>query len=369
MKQGVLQFVLIKPFTAVLAIIFERYGIYHEGRFEISSGYMYLAAINNVSISLSLYCLVLFYLATEERLKPFSPFAKFLCIKAILFFSFWQACAFTILLKMNLVFVNRETANLAQSLIISLEMVFAAIAQAFAFNYRPFMEGARSQSENSTPNQESALRATGNAIKNMGYVLNVKDVLSDAHNTFIKSTEAKDCEQEMQMEDILKRDKAFNWSDEEIIDEKSGDTIKSHNDAEMHKTIKNRNSTPMKVSLKPQTVVGRSSLGAIQQKPRQMMVAPSQYIQVKTNQAAVVNTQTGHQMLNNSREVEDNIDSCFDDEDDYEDEIDDETIEDEDVFQISLDAEHVGTKHSKRQKTFDIKVASNSDNESIVIRR
>ena len=50
----------------------------------------------------------------------------------------------------------------------------------------------------------------------MGYVLNVKDVLSDAHNTFIKSTEAKDCEQEMQMEDILKSDKAFNWSDEEM---------------------------------------------------------------------------------------------------------------------------------------------------------
>ena len=62
----------------------------------------------------------------------------------------------------------------------------------------------------------NALRATGNVIKNMGYVLNVKDVLSDAHNTFIKSTEAKDTEQELQLEDILRRDKAFNWSDEEI---------------------------------------------------------------------------------------------------------------------------------------------------------
>lgn len=33
----------------------------------------------------------------------------------------------------------------------------------------------------------TALRATGNAIKNMGYVLNVKDVISDAHNTFMKA--------------------------------------------------------------------------------------------------------------------------------------------------------------------------------------
>lgn len=107
---------------------------------------MYLSGINNVSISLSLYCLVLFYMATEERLKPFSPFAKFLCIKAILFFSFWQACAFTVLLKVNPDFFGggREAANLAQSLIICVEMVFAAIAQAFAFNYKPFMEAESS---------------------------------------------------------------------------------------------------------------------------------------------------------------------------------------------------------------------------------
>ena len=125
-----LQFALIKPFTAILAIVFERYGIYNEGHFELRSGYLYLSAINNFSISLSLYCLVLFYLATEERLKPFSPFSKFLCIKAILFFSFWQACAFTVILKVNPSFFGggRPLANLAQSLIISVEMVFAAIA-------------------------------------------------------------------------------------------------------------------------------------------------------------------------------------------------------------------------------------------------
>lgn len=129
-KQGVLQFVLIKPFTAVLAIVCDRYGVYNEGSFDLRSGYFYLSGINNLSITLSLYCLVLFYLATEERLKPFSPFSKFLCIKAILFFSFWQACAFTVVLKVNPSFFGggRPLANLAQSLIISVEMVFAAVA-------------------------------------------------------------------------------------------------------------------------------------------------------------------------------------------------------------------------------------------------
>lgn len=188
---------LIKPVTAVLAIVCERYGVYHEGHFEFNSGYMYLSFINNVSISLSLYCLVLFYMATEERLKPFSPFAKFLCIKAILFFSFWQACGFTVLLKINPNFFGdgRDAANSVQSVIICIEMVFAAVAQAFAFNYKPFAEVENSPARSnqcSTANYiteapVNALRTTGNVFKNIGYVLNVKDVINDAHNTFMKT--------------------------------------------------------------------------------------------------------------------------------------------------------------------------------------
>jgi len=53
-------------------------------------------------------------------------------------------------------------------------------------------------------------------LKAIGYVLNVKDVINDAHNTFIKDS-SKDSEQETIMEDVLKKDKAFNWSDEEEV--------------------------------------------------------------------------------------------------------------------------------------------------------
>ncbi len=98
-KQGVLQFVLIKPLTAFAAILFEYYGIYNEGEFSFKSGYLYISFINNLSVSISLYSLGLFYLATEEKLKNFDPFSKFLCIKAIIFFSYWQACFFVILMK------------------------------------------------------------------------------------------------------------------------------------------------------------------------------------------------------------------------------------------------------------------------------
>jgi hypothetical protein len=59
-------------------------------------------------------------------------------------------------------------------------------------------------------------------LKTIGYVLNVKDVISDAHNTFIKEYN-KDINNDTQMEDILK-DKAFNWSDEEVASLEKGST-------------------------------------------------------------------------------------------------------------------------------------------------
>lgn len=80
-------------------------------------------------------------------------------------------------------------------------MVFAAIAQAFAFSYKPFID--------------TGGKRKPNVLKTIGYVLNVKDVINDAHNTFIKDT-GSNAEQDTYMEDVLKRDKAFNWSDEEI---------------------------------------------------------------------------------------------------------------------------------------------------------
>jgi hypothetical protein len=125
-KQGVLQFALIKPVTAVLAIVLDRHDLYNEGEYSFKTGYLWITLINNFSITLSLYCLVLFYMATEERLAPYEPFYKFLTVKAILFFSFWQGCLFQIFYAMEI--VNHEQGSLFLNLIICAEIVAAAVA-------------------------------------------------------------------------------------------------------------------------------------------------------------------------------------------------------------------------------------------------
>jgi len=52
-------------------------------------GWIYIAIIENTSICISMYFLVLFYHAVADELRPFRPIPKFLCIKAIILFAFW----------------------------------------------------------------------------------------------------------------------------------------------------------------------------------------------------------------------------------------------------------------------------------------
>jgi hypothetical protein len=80
-------------------------------------------------------------------------------------------------------------------------MVFASIAQSYAFDYKSFIDSGKRK---------------GTVFKNIGYVLNVKDVLSDAHNTFVSQQKQIE-DHEKQLQEEIKSNKAFNWSDEDAV--------------------------------------------------------------------------------------------------------------------------------------------------------
>lgn len=63
-------------------------GVYGEGQFTAGVAFPYMIFINNLSQFIAMYCLVLFYRANREELRPMKPVGKFLCIKAVVFFSF-----------------------------------------------------------------------------------------------------------------------------------------------------------------------------------------------------------------------------------------------------------------------------------------
>ena len=53
-------------------------------------GYFYCQLTYNLSITVALYGLVLFYSSTKELLSKYQPVLKFVTIKTVVFLSFWQ---------------------------------------------------------------------------------------------------------------------------------------------------------------------------------------------------------------------------------------------------------------------------------------
>lgn len=89
---------------------------------------------------------MLFHAARSE-LEDIRPVAKFVCVKAVIFFSFWQSVAIVILVHMHVLtsrtlrlkdYAVKDVANGLQELIICIEMFFFSCGHQWAFPVSDF---------------------------------------------------------------------------------------------------------------------------------------------------------------------------------------------------------------------------------------
>ncbi|KAK1998751.1 DUF300-domain-containing protein [Colletotrichum falcatum] len=145
-KRGILQYAWLKPILALAAVIMKATGTYQEGYIGVESGYLWSGIIYNISVTLSLYSLGLFWVCMHNDLLPFRPVPKFLCIKLIIFASYWQGFFLSILVWLGAIPDNVEgytPDNLAaaiQDALICVEMPAFAIAHWYAFSWHDFAD-------------------------------------------------------------------------------------------------------------------------------------------------------------------------------------------------------------------------------------
>lgn len=137
-KKSTLQFCVVKPVVSLITIILEANEQFHENNLSPKYGYLYVTIIYNTSVTLSLYALVLFYVATKDILKPYDPVLKFFMVKAIIFASFWQGVLLSFL---ELIGVIKATSAVSvgqisgsyQNFFICVEMLISAFLLRVAF--------------------------------------------------------------------------------------------------------------------------------------------------------------------------------------------------------------------------------------------
>jgi len=101
--------------------------------------------ITNFSQCWALYCLVLFYIGLKNELKPLNPVGKFIAVKAIVFFSFWQSVAVALLVRLGFIAdadIFPETSDstflvaATQDFLICIEMFVFACYHHSVFSYK-----------------------------------------------------------------------------------------------------------------------------------------------------------------------------------------------------------------------------------------
>uniref|UniRef100_A0A7S2XES0 Transmembrane protein 184C n=1 Tax=Lotharella oceanica TaxID=641309 RepID=A0A7S2XES0_9EUKA len=152
---GILQYIPISICITTVGLVCWYMGTYGDGSFDARTAYVYLTFVQNFSQVWALYCLVLLYKATRTRLRDINPLRKFLCIKLIVFFTWWQSFLITVLTRVSMISEadseikehwNSDAGHMLQdpigegltNLVICIEMVFFALAHKFAYPYTEF---------------------------------------------------------------------------------------------------------------------------------------------------------------------------------------------------------------------------------------
>jgi len=158
-KQGTLQFVIIKPVMAIISLIMVSRNLYDDDAYQ-----GFLLTIYNISYSVALYALLLFYLAIKDDVKEYNCVWKFFSVKTIVFATYWQNL---MILWMN---VDHETGMQWNDFVLCCEMLFFALLHYRYFQWQEFE--FRAEMPDKT------------ALTNMKGVLSIKDVVKDIKHSF-----------------------------------------------------------------------------------------------------------------------------------------------------------------------------------------
>lgn len=191
-KQATLQFCVIKPVMSVVTIWLKAKGAYEDGNWDTNQGYLYITLIYNMSISLALYALYMFYYATRDLLRPFDPVLKFGTVKSVIFLSFWQGVLLAILEKLGYISpvkgpdgeaVQMTAGSVSagyQNFLICIEMLFAAIALRYAFPIKVYINEGCINADGSV-GRSVTMQSISSSLKE---TMNPRDIMTDAIHNF-----------------------------------------------------------------------------------------------------------------------------------------------------------------------------------------
>lgn len=143
-----MQFIFWKPVVSIASFLCKKYryyGPYATTATDWKSIQTVLNVIQNLSIFFAFAGLMKFYHAVDKELEWCRPFPKFLCIKGVVFVTFWQSMVLKILAETTDMGGDGDSADSwseqTQNFLICLEMLLFSIAHFYCFPVEEWQPG------------------------------------------------------------------------------------------------------------------------------------------------------------------------------------------------------------------------------------
>ncbi len=166
-----LQFVIMKPLLTLIPLLVAVGGAYDmdndspwgDNSLNWESPKLYIMFLQNVSVMIAFYGLLSLYHGVEKDLEWCDPWPKFLCIKGVVFATFWQNIAIQGMTMFDL--LDDRAASQISNLLICIEMLVASIAHIYIFPYQEWEPGYQKAKERNLALRDTM--ALGDFLKDM----------------------------------------------------------------------------------------------------------------------------------------------------------------------------------------------------------
>ncbi|KAJ5689076.1 hypothetical protein N7462_003468 [Penicillium macrosclerotiorum] len=138
---GVYQYCVIRVLMTIVAVATQAGGRYCEESLSPAFAHVWVIAIESVSVTIAMYCLIQFYYQIKDDIKQYQPFLKILSIKLVIFLSFWQSTLISLLVSAGALSATKKIAMTdlkygLPDLLINIEMFIFSILHLWAFSWK-----------------------------------------------------------------------------------------------------------------------------------------------------------------------------------------------------------------------------------------
>ncbi|KAJ3133697.1 hypothetical protein HK100_004121 [Physocladia obscura] len=135
----VIQYVAVRPIMTVFALITQVMSRFCSESMSIEYGHFWYMVICFISVTFSMYGLIILYLTIKDDIAEKRPLPKFLSIKIVIFLTMIQNMFLSVLVHYNVIpenawWTSTNISNGIQSFLVCLEMFIASIFHIYAFS-------------------------------------------------------------------------------------------------------------------------------------------------------------------------------------------------------------------------------------------